>query len=88
MTVAPVLRGDLDRIADMIAMAVRDEDEIGLDLVRLLRAQGVVVEKRVQEQAVLAGLDCPGIVAQPRDFGCHRRFSLREWGIGMHFTAR
>ena len=67
----PGPRGDLDRVADMIAMAVRDEDEIGLDLVGLLRAQGVVVEERVQEQAVLAGPDRPGVMAQPGDFGGH-----------------
>ena len=37
----PRPRGDRDGIADVIAVAVRDEDEIGLDLVGLERVKGL-----------------------------------------------
>ena len=69
MTVAPVRAGDGDGIAQVIAVAVRDENVVGLDLLGLARAKRVVVKKRVEQQAMLPRPDRPGIVAQKGDFG-------------------
>ena len=70
-TVAPVRLGDLGRVGHVVEMAVRNEDVVGRDAGRLDRRGGRVVEKRIDQDRLLAGIDQPGRMSQPGQLG-HR----------------
>src|SRR5262245_50935694 len=69
--------GDLDRVAEVVAVAVRQQDEIGPYFIRLKRGGGRVVEEWVDEQVYSARFDGPGVVAIPGDLCGHD--SSFEW---------
>jgi hypothetical protein len=60
-------RGDLDGVAEMVAVPVREQDDVGRDLVRLRRRLGVVVQERVDEDVGPASGEVEGRMTQPPD---------------------
>ena len=64
---------DRDGVAEVVAVAVRDEDEVAaLRLTLALGAARIAGEKRVDVQArALLGVDSESSVAEPRECGSH-----------------
>ncbi len=67
----PGALGDFYRVGNMIAVPVRDENEIGLGGVGFDRRRRRVVQKRIDQQRVFPGRDRPAGMSQPGEFG-HR----------------
>src|SRR5262249_41306130 len=63
--------GDGNGIADMIAVAVRDENEIRRKLIGLRRRLGVAGEERVKQELLPVALDPQARVSQPAQASCH-----------------
>ena len=63
--------GDGDGVADVVAVAVRDQDEVGRHLVRLGRRRRVAGQERVDEQVLAVALDQQAGMAQPAHAGRH-----------------
>ena len=68
--------GDGDGVADVVAVAVRDEDEVGLHLVGRGRRRRVAGEEGVDQETMAVGLDQQAGMAQPLHSGRHRGSSL------------
>ena len=63
--------GDGRGVGDVVEVGVREEDEVGLDRGGLHRRFVVLIEKRIDQQAVGARADRKARVAQPGDFNGH-----------------
>src|SRR5262249_51192627 len=71
---------DGDGVADVVAVAVRNQDEVGLGLVGLQGGGGVAGEERVDQHLVPARFEQQRGVTEPGDTGGHG--GLR-WGPGV-----
>jgi hypothetical protein len=73
--------GDGNGIPEVIAVAVRDENVIGLDLLRLAAGQRVVGEIGIDQQRLAAAHDLKGGMPQPGDRRRHESLGSRrpEW---------
>ena len=63
--------GDADGVADVVRVAVREQDRGGLELVGLGRRLRVAGQERVDQHGRVAGLELEGRVAQVADVHCH-----------------
>src|SRR5262249_12215168 len=77
----PGAAGDGDGVADVVAVAVRDEDEVGGDLVGLDRRLGGVRHERIYEHALAVALQRQRGVSQPAYPCCHGRGPPSKSGL-------
>jgi hypothetical protein len=93
----PRPRRDRHEIGDVIEVAVRHENRVAGDVVRLHAGRRALVEERVDEQRSLPRVDEPGGVSGPGEIDRHRerlremerqRGSLRTAGAGAGRTRR
>ncbi len=90
--------GDTYRVAQMIEVTMRKQDEIGFDILGFNRCGRGVVQKRIDEDRGVRVFDAPGIVTEPSYFGCHRDEFVRievesrphrgqlQYFLSAHFT--
>src|SRR5262249_10146119 len=64
--------GDVDGVADVVAVPVRDEDEVGLRLVRGDDGFRIAGEERINEDVIASRLERHGGVSQPANACSHR----------------
>ena len=78
---AAVLAREVDRVADMVAVAVRDGDHVDpLGLQLALRALGVAVQERVDVDPLASGgVDPEGRVAEPGERRVRHRSPFARW---------
>ena len=71
----PGALGDGDGVADVVAVAVRDQDEVGRHLVGLGRRRRVAGQERIDQDVRAVALEQQTGMAQPLHAGCHDRSS-------------
>ena len=63
--------GDCDPVANVIAVPVRNEDEIRFHLIGGDRRAWIAGEKRIDEERAFRRFDIPTRMSVPREFDCH-----------------